>query len=130
MTNKCTARTKSGEPCKAVPVCNGRCSLHSDPSRAAELGRKSGEARRFAISPAKAEPQLPPPRTATEVRNALSQAMSDVRARQLDPKVASTMAYLASVVLRSIEISDVHGRVAVLEEILRITPKRSKGVRR
>jgi hypothetical protein len=38
-----------------------------------------------------------------------------VRARRLEPKIASTMGYLASVLLKSIEASDIAERVAALE---------------
>jgi len=55
------------------------------------------------------------PRTAQEVRAALDQFISDVRARRLDPKVAGTLGYLANVLLKSIEVSDVEERLAALE---------------
>jgi hypothetical protein len=125
LDRKCKAKTKEGGPCRAIAVRDDLCNLHSDPKRAAELGRRSGQARRFVVSSGEPEPVLPPPRTATDVRNVLGQVMSDVRGRRLDPKIASTLAYIASVVLRSIEISDVHERVAVLEEVLKVTPKRN-----
>ena len=39
----CQAKTKSGTRCAAPAVRGTRlCSLHSDPKRAAELGRKGG----------------------------------------------------------------------------------------
>ena len=61
---------------------------------------------------------MAPPGTAQEVRAALGQFISDARARRLDPKVASTLGYLANVLLKSIEVSDVEGRLAALESIL------------
>lgn len=61
---------------------------------------------------------MSPPRTADEVRVALGGFISDVRGRRLDPKVAGTLGYLANVLLKSIEVSDVETRLAALESVL------------
>ena|SRR5262245_20425939 len=114
----CNAKTNAGERCRAVAVKNGLCPLHADPNLAVEMGRKSGKARRSRESPEQSETELAPPGTAQEVRAALGQFISDVRARRLDPKVASTLGYLANVLLKSIEVSDVEGRLAALESVL------------
>jgi hypothetical protein len=81
------------------------------------MGRKSGTARR-SKGTERQQAELAPPQTAEEVRTALGQFISDVRARRLDPKVASTLGYLANVLLKSIEVSDVERRLAALEGIL------------
>ena len=114
----CNAKTYAGERCRAVAVKNGLCPLHADPNLAVEMGRKSGRARRSRYSCEQPHPELAPPRTAQEVRTALGQFISDVRARRLDPKVASTLGYLANVLLKSIEVADVEGRLAALESVL------------
>jgi hypothetical protein len=82
------------------------------------MGRESGKARRFKDSAGQHQAELAPPQTADEVRTALGQFISDVRARRLDPKVASTLGYLANVLLKSIEVSDVEGRLAAVEGVL------------
>jgi hypothetical protein len=125
MNERCKAKSKSGERCKAFAVENGLCKLHSDPARAAELGRKSGRARRYVLPSEQGEPELVPPRTAQQIRDALGQAMSDVRARRLDPKVASTLGYLASVLLKSIETSEIEERVTALESVLKNQPSQN-----
>jgi len=111
----CKAKTNAGQRCRAVAVKNGLCALHADPNLAAEMGRKSGKARRSRESREQPQPEQAPPRTAQEVRAALGQFISDVRARRLDPKVAGTLGYLANVLLKSIEVSDVEERLAALE---------------
>jgi hypothetical protein len=118
MNTICKTTTNAGDRCRAVAVKDGLCALHADPKRAAEMGRKSGQARRFRGSGEQPQPELAPPRTAQEVRAALGQFISDVRARRLDSKVASTLGYLANVLLKSIEVSDVEGRLAALESVL------------
>ena len=115
MNARCKAKKKSGEPCRAIAVEGGLCALHADPALAAELGQRSGRARRRVHRSEQAEPELGPPRTAEQVRDALGQAISEVRARRLEPKIASTMGYLASILLKSIEASDIAERVAALE---------------
>ena len=118
MNGTCKAPTNAGGRCRAVAVKDGLCALHADPNRAAEMGRKSGRARRSRDSGEPPQPELAPPQTAQEIRTALGQFISDVRARRLDPKVASTLGYLANVLLKSIEVSDVEGRLAALESVL------------
>ena len=118
MNGTCQAPTNAGERCRAVAVKDGLCALHANPKLAAEMGRKSGRARRSRDLGEQPHPELAPPRTAQEVRTALGQFISDVRARRLDPKVASTLGYLSNVLLKSIEVSDVEERLAALESVL------------
>lgn len=93
------------------------------------MGRKSGQARRSKDLLAQEQAQLSPPRTAQEVRVALGQFISDVRSRRLDPKVAGTLGYLANVLLKSIEVSDVEMRLGALESVLGVgsAKEKSKG---
>ena len=97
----CNAKTTAGKRCRAAAVKDGLCTLHADPKRAAEMGRKSGQARRSKDLLAQERAELSPPRTAQEVRVALGEFISDVRSRRLDPKVAGTLGYLANVLLKS-----------------------------
>jgi hypothetical protein len=118
MNATCNARTTAGKRCRAAAVKDGLCALHADPKVAAEMGRKSGQARRTKDLLAQERVELSPPRTAQEVRVALGQFISDVRSRRLDPKVAGTLGYLANVLLKSIEVSDIEMRLAALECVL------------
>jgi hypothetical protein len=112
---KCKATKKSGEPCGAIATEAGLCPFHGDPKHAATLGRKSGQSRRRMPTPSENNYELKPPRTAKEVRDALGDAMSDLRAGRLDPKTANTLGYLAGVLLSSIDHSDIADRLAALE---------------
>ena len=47
MNSTCSAKTTAGKRCRAAAVKGGLCSLHADPKLAAEMGRKSGQARRI-----------------------------------------------------------------------------------
>ncbi len=118
MNTICKATTNAGVQCRAIAAKDGLCALHANPELAAEMGRRSGKARRSGELREQPPPELAPPGTAQEVRTALGQFISDVRARRLDPKVAGTLGYLASVLLRSIEVSDVEERLTALETSL------------
>ena len=118
MSATCNATTTAGKRCRALSVKGGLCSLHADPKLAVEMGRKSGQARRSKDLLVQEQAQLSPPRTAQEVRVALGQFIADVRSRRLDPKVAAILGSLASVLLRSIEASEVEARLAALESVL------------
>jgi general stress protein YciG len=63
---QCKAMTASGEQCKAKPHKDGLCFFHSDPRRAAELGRKGG--RRRAAFRADDPKELAPPKTASDLK--------------------------------------------------------------
>jgi hypothetical protein len=112
---RCKAQTKTGVPCSAMPTAIGLCSIHSEPGRAAELGRMSGKSRR--------RPQtqifvFPPPRTARDLHKALSQVFSDVGSGQMDVKLGKSLGYIASVLVKTIELSDHEVRLRAMEHIL------------
>jgi len=112
---KCQARTKSGEPCKARATPNGWCSIHADPGRAAELGRISGESRRPAQTKLDA---LLPPRTAADLHKALGQIFSNVSSGKMDAKLGRSLAYIASILARTIELSDHEIRLRAIEQMI------------
>lgn len=118
MNGTCKATTNGGTRCRAVAVKDGLCALHANPRLAAEMGRKSGKARRYSGQGEQPQSELEPPRTAQDVRDALAQVISDVRGRRLDPKVASTIGYLASVLLKALE-----ERLAALETVLKTSAR-------
>ena len=119
---RCQARTKLGEPCKARATPNGYCSIHSDPGRAAELGRRSGESRRL---PQTDQTHLSPPRTGAELHGALGLIFSSVSSGQMDARLGRSLAYIASVLVRTTELSDHETRLRAIEGM--ITSIRSKG---
>ncbi len=80
------------------------------------MGSRPG--RKAVLPPDTDAPPMEPPKTAGDVRDAIAQVMADVRSGRLDTKIASTLGYSASVLLKSIEVSDVEERLAALESIL------------
>ena len=113
---KCKARTKSGELCKARPTPDGLCSIHSNPERAMELGRRSGKCRR----PPESEPLvLLPPNTAGDLHVALGQIFSRVSSGEMDVKLGRSLGYIASVLVKTTELSDHEIRLRAIEQIIR-----------
>src|SRR5271157_1116861 len=111
---KCRAKTKAGRQCAAPAIRGGiYCSLHQDPERAAELGRKGGAGNRKVYDTGDTE--IDAPRNASEVMNFLADAMAQVRAGKMDPKLGSTLGYLGTSLLKAIEVADIDERLKRVE---------------
>ena len=112
---RCRAKNKLGEQCRAMPSSDGYCSMHSQAGRAAELGRRSGESRKASES----EPMLLlPPKTAGELHKALGQIFAKVSSGQMDSRIGRTLAYIASVLVETTELSAHEVRLHTLEQII------------
>jgi hypothetical protein len=114
---KCPAKTKAGRPC-AAPAARGGiyCALHADSERGALLGRKGGRKNRKACESSGWEGS--PPQNACDVKNFLADAMAEIRAGRMDPKLGSTLGYLGTSLLKAIETSDLEARLEKLEHEL------------
>jgi len=112
---RCKAQTKTGVPCSAKATAGCFCSIHSEPGRAAELGRMSGKSRRC---PQGQIVVFPPARTAGDLHNALSQIFSEVSSRQMDVKLGRSLGYIASVLVKTTELSDHEVRLRAMEQMM------------
>jgi len=115
MSQKCSARTKLGKECRASVVIGTQfCALHGDPERAAELGRMGGLKNRHYIE---TEPvNITLPSTAEDVKNVMAQAMVDVRAKKLDPRIAMALTSMSRVLLEAFQTADLQKRVERIEQ--------------
>ena len=113
--DRCKARTKSGETCRARATPDGFCSMHSDPKRAAELGRLSGESRRYAET---GHVVFPPPNSAGDLHKALGEIFSQVSSGQMDVKMGRSLGYIASVLVKTTELSDHEIRLRAMEQMM------------
>jgi hypothetical protein len=64
------------------------------------------------------EVNISPPSSPEDVKNLLAQAMVDVRAKRLDPRVASTLTYMSSALLKAFDSMETEQRLARLEKEL------------
>ena len=111
----CQATTRAGRRCAAPPVRGQKyCALHSDPNRAAELGRKGG-ARNRKVYDGEAD-NVSAPESAGDVKRMLAETMADIRAGKMDPKLGSTLGYLGMSLLRAFEVADFEQRLERLEQ--------------
>jgi len=119
MSTKCTAKSRKGKRCGAWAITGQtKCALHFDPERAAKLGARHAYRPLLPTDP-NARP-LQPPKTASDVRDALAETMAEVQARArvhgMDAKLANTMAYVGSSLIRAVEICDLETRMKAIEE--------------
>ena len=115
---KCRAKTKAGRQCAAPAVRDGiYCALHADPDGAAQLGRKGGTKNRKTYEANEWEGSAP--RNACDVKNLLAEAMAEIRAGRMDPKLGTTLGYLGTSLLKAIETSDIEERLEKLEHGLK-----------
>ena len=110
---QCKATTSSGKRCKAKPHKDGLCFFHSDPKRAAELGRKGGRRNRHTYETPPQEVAVP--ESAGDVQRMLAESMAELRAGKMDPKLGSTLGYLGTSLLRAFEVADLEQRLERLE---------------
>jgi hypothetical protein len=119
MSKQCSAKNRNGQRCGAWAVTGKtQCALHSDPERAAAMGAKHGR-KAALIDPQ--EPTLEPgkaadtPKTANQVRDVLAETIVQIRGRKVDTRTANALAYVATSLLRAIEVSELENRLKVLE---------------
>jgi hypothetical protein len=111
---KCGATTVRGTRCRARAIGGTElCCLHTE-GNAQKFGSQGGR-RRAIFDPARLK-VFRPPQSADDLREILSQSVIDVRGARLDNKTANAIAGLASILLRTIEVSSLESRVAALEQ--------------
>jgi hypothetical protein len=103
---RCKGVTKSGEPCPAWAMEGGLCYFHANPDKAAELGRNGGRRRKHTYE--QSAEAISPPESAADVRRMLAETMADVNAGRMDPKVANTVAYVGTILLRAYKAEAAH----------------------
>ena len=100
----CKGMNKNGLPCGAHAMPSGDCFLHSDPNRAAELGRAGGRRNRHVIE--NPPPPLPAVETVDDVRAAINQITEEMRARRLDAGTGKVIIFALSLTLRTLVDSE------------------------
>lgn len=125
---KCQFRKKDGSRCRAnAEATNGLCVFH-DPEKAADgrRARRAGGITRSRVA-AVLPPNTPdcPLEDPRDVSNLLADSINQVRSGQLDPKVANTVGYLGSVLLRSLEQGRTEEASPNLEDSVAKNPKLS-----
>ena len=113
-SKKCTAQKDNGERCGAWAMKDKtKCALHMDPERASKLGSKHGRGAVLPSQPGAAPTE--PPKTAGDVRDALAKTMAQVHDHKMDTRTANALAYVATSLLRAMEVADLETRLMAIE---------------
>src|SRR5215831_419473 len=98
---RCQGTKKNGAACTAWAMEGGLCYFHANPDKAAELGRNGGRHRKHTYE--QSSERVAPPESPAAVRRMLAETMAAVKAGRMDPKIANTIAYVGTVLLRAYE---------------------------
>jgi hypothetical protein len=121
----CRVRKRDGTACAARPLPGKTCCFFHDPAGAAALAearREGGRRRSFPKTVLPADLPDVTVQTVADVAPLLSATISQVRKGLLDPKIASTVGYLASVLIKAFEVGQIQERIARLEAATASTP--------
>jgi hypothetical protein len=128
--SRCTSTRADGSPCQAVAVPGrDQCAFH-DPGIAGSRAEGRREGGRQRSRPRVTLPADHPDidvRSVRDVCRVLSETMNQVRTGRLDPRVANTVGYLASVMVRALEAGDLEERLATLEAAVQSRPSLAAG---
>lgn len=111
---QCLKKKRDGSRCGAHALADEKyCSLHSEPGKAAVLGRKGGR-RRTVHSPEDLQ-EFPAPKSAADLLDLLAHSIVEVRSGKLEPRLANSISYLGTGFLRAIEVANLERRLEDLE---------------
>ena len=112
----CSAKKADGTPCQAHAAHGSRFCFFHDPAKhdaVRDAGRTGGSRGKLTVLP-QGTPEVPLASVA-DVTRLLAQTINQVRRGDLDPKPATTIGYLAGLLLKSIEQGAFEDRLAALE---------------
>jgi hypothetical protein len=110
--------TKSGEACTAWAMEGGLCYFHANPNKAAELGQRGGKAKGPKGTADLFEYVARPLKTVDDVTNLLADTINDLRSGSIDSRLANTVGYLATGMLKALQQGDIEGRLRAMEAVL------------
>lgn len=115
----CKAETKTGEPCRAAAMPGSDFCFFHDPE--SETERHEAQSTGGRSGRLKTLPEDTPDlkvENCADVVGLITATINQVRRGQIDPRVANAVGYLANVMIRAVEQSEVEQRLAALEAIV------------
>src|SRR6516225_4955103 len=100
---RCKGVTRSGTPCTAWAMEGGLCYFHANPDKASELGKRGGRAKSPTSTPGVSEYVARPPKSVDDVTKLLANTINDLRSGTIDSRLANTVGYLATGVLKALQ---------------------------
>ena len=117
----CEKIKSDGQKCRAMAMADSQYCFFHDPSaaKAREAAqRQGGQANGPAVLPADA-PDVPL-HSGKDVSTFLAETINQVRKGRVSPKIASTVGYLSSLLMKALETSDIEDRLARVEQVLKM----------
>ena len=120
MRRQCTFHAPSGEPCKAAPLRDSEFCLMHSPEHAQEVqaARRLGGLRRKREATVSVAYDFAGLETVAGIRRLIHVAVIDTIGMENSISRNRTLAYLAQVALRTLEVGDIEGRIAALEQLV------------
>ena len=121
MRRQCAHRQPNGEPCRAAPLRDSEFCLMHSPEHAREVqeARRLGGLRRKREATVVGAYEFDGLSTVDGIRRLLEVAVLDTLGMENSIARARTLAYLAQVALRTLEVGEMEQRIAILEEVVR-----------
>ncbi len=122
MSRQCNFRLPSGKSCRAAPLRNSEfCRMHSpEYLKEVQEARRLGGLRRKRESTISSAYQFESLDSVNEIRRIVLIAVLDALSLENSMSRARTLAYLAQVALRMLEVGEIEERVSALEELAKI----------
>ena len=112
-TRQCSATRVNGSACRAFVLPDSAFCFTHDPAKAAEREARNAKGGRYRSNAARLHAAMPPRLTAIYGR--LEQALDDLLAGRLNPRVATAAAALASAMVRVFADGELEERLRRLE---------------
>jgi hypothetical protein len=114
---RCQGVTKNDTPCTAWATEGGLCYFHANPDKASELGHRGGKGKRTADG-LDLVGYVRPLRNADDVTKLLADTINNLCSGAMDTRIANTVGYLATAMLKAIQQADLEGRLRAVEAVL------------
>lgn len=121
MGRQCAFHSLGGEPCRAAPLRDSQFCLMHSPEHASEVqeARRLGGLRRKREATLYGAYDFEPLDTVGGIRRLIEVAVMDTLGMENSISRSRTLAYLAQVALRTLEVGDLEERIIALEQAVR-----------
>lgn len=122
MVGRCEHIKSDGQSCKAHATSGSAYCFFHDPGASEErtaAQRAGGQANRPTIV---REAQVRKLETSSDVAGLLAETINSLRRAELDPKVANSVGYLANILVKTLEQSEIADRLEALERVMDADP--------
>jgi hypothetical protein len=107
----CKGKTTAGAACRAPAGAVGLCYFHAHPDQAHTLGQIGGRKNRSKV----VEPPAAGALSAAYLRDILTEAIQDVRSKNMPPRTAGAIAQLCNSAHKILQTADLEARLVRLE---------------